>query len=88
MTKEKLALEIIERLKREYPDADCTLDYDQAWQAMAKPITSKADIAYKNLCIFSFFIKTTPCFYQSHYQKHFCEYKASRFRIHSDSFKA
>ena len=30
MTKEELALEIIERLKEEYPDAGCTLDYDQA----------------------------------------------------------
>lgn len=26
MTKKKLALEIIERLKKEYPDAGCTLD--------------------------------------------------------------
>ena len=31
MTKDKLALEIIERLKKEYPDVGCTLDYDQAW---------------------------------------------------------
>ena len=30
MTKEELAIEIIDRLKEEYPDADCTLDYDQA----------------------------------------------------------
>ena len=29
MTKKQLALEIIERLKKEYPAADCTLDYDQ-----------------------------------------------------------
>ena len=34
MTKEQLALEIIERLKEEYPDADCTLDYDQAWKLL------------------------------------------------------
>ncbi len=34
MTKKKLALEIIERLKKEYPDADCTLDYDQAWKLL------------------------------------------------------
>ena len=33
-TKEKLALEIIERLKKEYPDADCTLDYNQAWKLL------------------------------------------------------
>lgn len=34
MTKEKLALEIIERLKAEYPDAGCTLDYNQAWKLL------------------------------------------------------
>ena len=34
MNKKKLALEIIERLKKEYPDADCTLDYDDAWKLL------------------------------------------------------
>lgn len=34
MTKQELALEIIERLKKEYPDADCTLDYDDAWKLL------------------------------------------------------
>ncbi|MCI9198013.1 MAG: endonuclease III [Lachnospiraceae bacterium] len=34
MTKEELAIEIIDRLKEEYPDADCTLDYDQAWKLL------------------------------------------------------
>ncbi len=34
MTKKELTLEIIERLKNEYPDADCTLDYDQAWKLL------------------------------------------------------
>ena len=34
MTKKKLALEIIERLKKEYPEAGCTLDYDQAWKLL------------------------------------------------------
>lgn len=34
MTKEELALEIIKRLKTEYPDAGCTLDYDQAWKLL------------------------------------------------------
>ncbi len=33
-TKEELALEIIQRLKTEYPDADCTLDYDDAWKLL------------------------------------------------------
>ncbi len=32
--KERLALEVIERLKREYPDSDCTLDYDEAWKLL------------------------------------------------------
>ena len=34
MTKENLALEVIERLKMEYPDAGCTLDYDEAWKLL------------------------------------------------------
>lgn len=34
MNKEQLALEIIERLKKEYPDAACSLDYDQAWKLL------------------------------------------------------
>lgn len=34
MTKKQRALEIIEHLKKEYPDAGCTLDYDQAWKLL------------------------------------------------------
>ena len=34
MTKKKLALEVIERLKKEYPAAKCTLAYDKAWQLL------------------------------------------------------
>ena len=34
MTKKQRALEIIERLKQEYPDAECSLDYDQAWKLL------------------------------------------------------
>lgn len=34
MTKEELALEIVERLKKEYPDAACSLDYNQAWKLL------------------------------------------------------
>ena len=32
--KKELALEIIERLKKEYPDATCSLDYDEAWKLL------------------------------------------------------
>ena len=34
MTKKQRALEIIERLKKEYPDAGCSLEYDQAWKLL------------------------------------------------------
>ena len=32
--KKELALQIIDRLKKAYPDADCTLDYDDAWKLL------------------------------------------------------
>lgn len=34
MTKKKLALEVIDRLKKEYPQSHCTLAYDKAWQLL------------------------------------------------------
>lgn len=34
MTKKQRAIEIIERLKKEYPDADCTLEYESAWKLL------------------------------------------------------
>ena len=34
MTKKELALEIIQRLKEAYPDAGCTLDYNEAWKLL------------------------------------------------------
>ena len=34
MTKEKLALEVIRRLKKQYPLAECTLDYNEAWKLL------------------------------------------------------
>lgn len=34
MTKKQRALKIIEKLKEEYPQADCTLEYDQAWKLL------------------------------------------------------
>lgn len=36
MTKQELALEVIRRLKVEYPLADCTLDYEHAWQLLVE----------------------------------------------------
>ena len=34
MDKQELALAVIERLKKEYPLAECTLDYQDAWQLL------------------------------------------------------
>lgn len=34
MTKKQRTLEVIERLKKEYPEAGCTLDYDEAWKLL------------------------------------------------------
>ena len=36
MTTKALALEVIERLKQAYPLAECTLDYDHAWQLLVE----------------------------------------------------
>lgn len=36
MTTKALALEVIERLKKEYPVAECTLDYEHAWQLLVQ----------------------------------------------------
>lgn len=34
MRKKELAKEVIERLKKEYPEAGCSLEYDQAWKLL------------------------------------------------------
>ena len=34
MRKKELAMEVVERLKKEYPDAGCSLEYDQAWKLL------------------------------------------------------
>lgn len=34
MRKKELALEIIKRLKKEYPDAECSLEYSEAWKLL------------------------------------------------------
>ena len=34
MQKKELALQVIERLRKEYPDTGCSLDYDDAWKLL------------------------------------------------------
>ena len=36
MTKKQRALQAVERLKKEYPDAGCTLEYDEAWKLLVE----------------------------------------------------
>ena len=55
ITKEELALEIIQRLKKEYPDAGCTLDYNQAWKLLvsvrldAQSTDARVNVVVKDL---------------------------------------
>ncbi|MCI8639914.1 MAG: endonuclease III [Coprococcus sp.] len=58
MTKEKLTLEVIERLKKEYPDADCTLDYDQAWKLLVSVrLAAQCTDARANIVVEDLFAK-------------------------------
>lgn len=57
MTKKQLALEVIERLKKEYPDADCTLDYHEAWQLLVS-------VRLAAQCTDARVDKTTPLLYE------------------------
>ena len=57
MTKKQLALEVIERLKKEYPDADCTLDYKDAWQLLVS-------VRLAAQCTDARVDKTTPLLYE------------------------
>lgn len=34
MTKKQRVIEVIERLKNEYPNTDCTLEYDEVWELL------------------------------------------------------
>lgn len=36
MTKKQRVLEVIQRLKNEYPDAACSLEYDEAWKLLVE----------------------------------------------------
>lgn len=58
MTKKELALEIIERLKKEYPDAGCTLDYDEAWKLLVSVrLAAQCTDARVNIIVADLFAK-------------------------------
>ena len=50
MTTQELAYEVISRLKKEYPDADCTLDYDDAWKLLVS-VRLAAPVSYTHLTL-------------------------------------
>ncbi|WP_026510542.1 endonuclease III domain-containing protein [Butyrivibrio sp. LC3010] len=56
MSKKELALNVIDRLKKEYPDADCTLDYSEAWQLLVS-------VRLAAQCTDARVDKTTPLLY-------------------------
>ncbi len=56
MTKKKLALEVIERLKKKYPKSHCTLAYDKAWQLLVS-------VRLAAQCTDARVDKTTPLLY-------------------------
>ncbi len=58
MTKQELALEVIRRLKEEYPDADCTLDYDEAWKLLVSVrLAAQCTDARVNVVVVDLFAK-------------------------------
>lgn len=58
MTKQELALEVIRRLKAEYPLADCTLDYEHAWQLLVEVrLAAQCTDARVNIVVRDLFVK-------------------------------
>ena len=45
--KKELALEVIARLKQAYPDAACSLDYNEAWKLLVS-VRLAAQCTYPN----------------------------------------
>ena len=58
MRKKELALKVIERLREEYPDADCTLDYDDAWKLLVSVrLAAQCTDARVNIVTKTLFVK-------------------------------
>ena len=62
MTKEERTLVIIDRLKKEYPDAGCTLDYNQAWKLLVSVrLAAQCTDARVNIVTADLFKKVSRC---------------------------
>ena len=56
--KKELALQVIDRLKTEYPDAACTLDYEHAWQLLVSVrLAAQCTDALVNILVKDLFAK-------------------------------
>lgn len=56
--KQALALEVIERLRNEYPGAKCTLDYDDAWKLLVSVrLAAQCTDARVNVVVEDFYAK-------------------------------
>ena len=61
MDKQELALVVIDRLKKEYPDADCTLDYDDAWKLLVSVrLAAQCTDARVNVVVEGCLLYTSP----------------------------
>ena len=61
MTTQELAYEVISRLKKEYPDADCTLDYDDAWKLLVSVrLAAQCTDARVNVVVQDLYAKYPP----------------------------
>lgn len=61
MTKEKLAIEVIKRLKTAYPRTDCTLEYDEAWKLLVSVrLTAQCTDARVNVVVVDLFKNILP----------------------------
>ena len=62
MEKQEMALEVIKRLKEEYPDADCTLDYNEAWKLLVSVrLAAQCTDARVNIVTADLFQKSEYC---------------------------
>ena len=58
MRKKELALEVIDRLKKQYPYTNCTLDYDEAWKLLVSVrLAAQCTDARVNVVVVDLFAK-------------------------------
>ena len=60
--KNELALEVIRRLKQAYPDAACSLDYNEAWKLLVSVrLAAQCTDARVNMIVPKLYVKISGC---------------------------